>query len=281
MSRKRQWAPEHFYVTMLIVPVVFFAIFFAWPIVQVVLRSFLEPTPGISNYVKVFNETSFRYVFFMTFAIAAVVTLCCLLLAYPLAFFISRQRGIGLAVTMGIVMIPLWTSVVIRSYAWMILFQRNGIINQLLVEANLVERPVQILQTWTAVIIGMVHILLPFMVLPLLNNMRSIDQTMLRAGRVLGAPPTTLFFRVYLPLTRSGAKAGISLVFITALGFYVTPALLGGAKGTMAAVLIEQQASTFLDWPLASTLATILLVATIAVYMIYSAMTGSHDRRFV
>lgn len=281
MFKTRQWAPSDFYLTLLIVPIVFFVVFFAWPIAQVVIRSFTEPELGLGNYARALGDSSVRYVFLMTFAISGIVTLVCLVIAYPLAFFISRQRGIMLAVMMGIVMIPLWTSVVIRSYAWMILFQRNGIINQLLVQASLFDKPVQILQTWTAVIVGMVHILLPFMVLPLINNMRNIDETILRAGRVLGARPVTLFIRVYLPLTGSGMKAGISLVFITALGFYVTPALLGGAKGTMAAVLIEQQASTFLDWPMASTLATILLASTVAVYGLYSAVSGNRGRSVV
>lgn len=278
---KRQWAPEKFYVMMLVVPIVFFSIFFMWPIIQVVFRSFLEPSFGIGNYAKVFGEATFRYIFFMTFVIAAVVTLFCLLLAYPLAYYISRQQGWVFALTMGVVLVPMWTSVIIRSYAWMILFQRNGAINQILMEVNFIDNPVRILQTWTAVVVGMVHILLPFMVLPLINNMRSIDQTMLRAGRVLGAPPLTLFFRVYVPLTSAGAKAGISLVFIMALGFYVTPALLGGARGTMIAVLIEEQASTFLDWPLASALSTVLLAATISVYAIYIGVTGRRERKLV
>ena len=276
---KKPWNPGQFYLLLLCAPLAFFAVFFVWPVVRVVLRSVLEPTPGLTNYVRVLHDETFRHVLVATFGIAVVVTLVCLLIAYPLAYFISRQRGTFMIVTMGLILIPLWTSVVIRSYAWMILFQRNGLINQLLVGSGIIDEPVRILQTWTAVVIGMVHILLPFLVLPLINTMKSIDHTLLRAGRVLGAPPLTLFFRVYLPLTRSGAAAGVALVFITALGFYVTPALLGGAKGTMTAVLIEQQASTYLDWPLASTLATILMASTILVYIVYNATIGGQQRQ--
>lgn len=275
----RQWRAEQFYLYLLLVPLAFFTVFFAWPIVRVMLRSVLEPQPGLGNYARAFGEPTYVSILITTFAIAAAVTVICLLLAYPLAYLISRQRGAMLVIATGLVLVPLWTSVVIRSYAWMILFQRNGIVNQAIVGLGFSERPVQILQSWTAVLVGMVHILLPFMVLPLLSAIRGVDQTLVRAGRVLGAPPITLFFRVYLPLTRPGITAGVSLVFITALGFYVTPALLGGAKGTMAAVLIEQQASTFFDWPLASALATILMAAAIVVYGLYMWMLGGASRR--
>src|SRR5438309_1931340 len=123
------------------------------------------------------------------------------------------------------------------------------------------------------VVLRSIAVLLPFMILPLLATMRAIDATLLRAGQILGAGPVRLFLRVYLPLSLPGVSAGVALVFITALGFYVTPSLLGGARSTMIAVLIEQQASTYLDWPLASALATVLLLATGAIYLAYACLT--------
>ena len=271
-QRRRTWTPTHGYMAVLAVPAIFLGIFFVWPLIRIVLRSFVEPRVGFGNYERVLFTGPFVRVLVNTFEIALSVTLICLVVAYPLAYMIARARGLGLKLLSGMVVIPLWTSVVIRSYAWMILFQRHGILNEAMTSLGWIDQPVQILQTSFAVHVGMVHILLPFMVLPLVANMRGIDGTLLRAGQVLGAGPVRLFLRVYLPLSLPGISAGVTLVFITALGFYVTPALLGGAKSTMAAVLIEQEASQYLDWPLASALATILLVATSITYLVYSRL---------
>jgi len=177
---------------------------------------------------------------------------------------------------MGAVLVPLFTSVVVRSYAWMVLFQRNGPLNQALVWLDWPGAPVRLLQTPFAVDVGMVHILLPFMILPILGAMRAIDGTMLQAGELLGASPWRVFTRVYVPLTLPGASAGVILVFISALGFFITPALLGGGRSTTIAVLIEQQAVDLLNWPMASALATVLLVLSVVVYAGYNRLT----RRF-
>ncbi|MDR5758950.1 ABC transporter permease [Caballeronia sp. LZ035] len=269
----RRWTTMRLYVLMLALPAAFFLVFFVWPVLRVIARSFLEPSVGLSNYRTIVHQAPFLSVLAQTFAIAASVTAICLLLAYPLAFFISRQRGFVVKLATGLIMLPLWTSVVIRSYAWMVLFQRDGMVNQVLLKTGIVDAPVRILQTVIAVEVGMVYVLLPFMVLPILAAMRNVDLNLLQMGRVLGAPPLRLFLRVYVPLTASGVTAGVTLVFITALGFYVTPALLGGSKGTMAAVLIADQASTYFNWPLASALATVLMFATIAVYFTYHRLT--------
>jgi ABC-type spermidine/putrescine transport system permease subunit I len=267
--RPRVWTPGRGYYLLLALPSAFLAVFFLWPLARVVLRSVTEPRFGLGNYERVFFTGPFLRVLLNTVEISVSVTVICLVLAYPVAWCLSRAQGSLLRLATGLVLIPLWTSVVIRGYAWMILFQRNGVVNQALQSAGLIDEPLRILQTSTAVQIGMVHVLLPFMILPLLATMRSIDATLLRAGQILGAGPVRLFLRVYLPLSLPGVSAGVALVFITALGFYVTPSLLGGAKSTMVAVLIEQQASTYFDWPLASALATVLLVATGAIYLVY------------
>ncbi len=177
---------------------------------------------------------------------------------------------------MGAILVPLFTSVVIRSYAWMVLFQRNGPINQAMVGLGWIDAPLRLLQTPFAVDVGMIHILLPFMMLPILTSMRSLDQTMLQAGEILGAAPLRVFLRVFVPLTLPGASAGVILVFISALGFFITPALLGGARSTTIAVLIEQQAVDLLNWPMASALATVLLVLSVVIYVAYNRLT----RRF-
>jgi ABC-type spermidine/putrescine transport system permease subunit I len=239
---------------------------------RVVLRSVLEPRPGLANYDKVLFSGPYLQILVYTLEIAALVTAICLLIAYPVAALTARMQGLKLRLMTGLIIASLWTSAVIRSYAWMILFQRYGIVNQGLVALGLAEAPVRILQTTAAVAIGMVHILLPFMLLPLITTMRRIDPTLLRAGRILGAGPVRLFLRVYLPLSRPGVNAGVALVFITSLGFFITPSLLGGGRTNMAAMIIEQEADTYLDWPLASAIATILLVLTLAIYLTYGRL---------
>jgi ABC-type spermidine/putrescine transport system permease subunit I len=272
MRAPRPWTLGHGYLLLLPLPCGFLAVFFIWPLLRVVLRSVLEPRPGFANYDKVLFSGPYLQILFYTLEIAALVTAICLLVAYPVAALTARMRGLKLRLMTGLIIASLWTSAVIRSYAWMILFQRYGIVNQALIALGLADAPVRILQTTAAVAIGMVHILLPFMLLPLITTMRRIDPTLLRAGRILGAGPVWLFLRVYLPLSRPGVNAGVALVFITSLGFFITPSLLGGGRTNMAAMIIEQEADTYLDWPLASAIATILLVLTLAIYLTYGRL---------
>jgi ABC-type spermidine/putrescine transport system permease subunit I len=167
--------------------------------------------------------------------------------------------------------------VVIRTYAWIVIFQRQGALNGILQWSGVADSPIPFIPGALGVHIGMVHILLPFMLLPILAAMRGIDPTLLRAGEVLGAGPVQVFVRVFLPLSLPGVSAGVAMVFITALGFFVTPALLGGPRHMMAAVLIEQQASQQLNWGLASTLATTLLLVTTVLYVLYARLTQRPD----
>ncbi len=268
----KPWTLGRGYLLLLPLPCCFLAVFFIWPLLRVVLRSLLEPQPGFANYDKVLFSGPYLHILLYTLEIAALVTAICLLVAYPVAALTARMRGLALRLMIGLIVASLWTSAVIRSYAWMILFQRYGIVNQALVALGLADAPVRILQTTTAVTIGMVHILLPFMLLPLITTMRRIDPTLLRAGRILGAGPVRLFLRVYLPLSLPGVNAGVALVFITSLGFFITPSLLGGGRTNMAAMIIEQEANTYLDWPLASAIATILLIFTVAIYPAYGRL---------
>jgi len=255
-------------------PIAFLGMFLLLPLTRVVIRSFSEPALTMTNYVRVFSDVAYMRAFSYTLEVALSVTALCLLIGYPLAYAIARARGVAQKLISILVLLPLWTSVVIRSYAWLILFQRKGALNDLLLSMGLVKEPIDILQTSLAVEIGMVHILLPVMVLPLVASMMAVDPTLLRAGRILGARPLRLFFRVYLRLTLPGISAGCVLVFIPALGFFITPSLLGGAQNAMAAVVIEQAVSVFFDWPLASALSTVLLLITIGIYLAYARLTG-------
>ena len=269
----KAWTPTRGYLVILIPPCLFLALFFLWPLFTVVGRGLLEPELGFGNFARILNSAAHRNVLLYTFEVSASVTLLCLLISYPLAWVISNARGRWLHYSIALVLIPFWTSVVIRTYAWIALFQRRGVINDLLLEFGIVDSPVRFMYNNLGVHIGMVQVLLPFMILPLLSAMRTIDQTKLRAAEILGANPIRVFLHVYLPLSMPGVSAGVLLVFITAAGFYVTPALLGGDRNAMVAVLIEQHVTRTLNWPLASALATILLLISVALYLIYERVS--------
>ncbi|MGN6464763.1 MAG: ABC transporter permease [Rhizobiaceae bacterium] len=268
-SNATPWSATRFYRWLVLPPLAFVAVFFLWPILTVIVRSFTDPTIGLASYVRIFSDGPYIPVLGITIKIATIVTLLCTVVAYPASYVISRARGSLFKVMIAFVVISLWTSVVIRSYAWMVVFQRNGMLNQLLVGLGIAERPIHFIPGTLAVNVGMVHIMLPFMILPMLSNMRSIDRSLLTAASVLGATPWQAFLRVFLPLSLPGLGAGAALVFMMSLGFFITPALLGGPRDMMAAVLIEQQANRLLEWGMASALSSVLLVLTIAIYLVY------------
>jgi putative spermidine/putrescine transport system permease protein/mannopine transport system permease protein len=268
-AERRPWTLQRGNALLLLPPSLFLLLFFFWPLLRVIARSLLEPSLGLENYARVFGGGPYLRTLLTTLEAAGLVTALSLLLAYPLAYAIARAEGRRLKLLMIFVLVPLWTSVVIRSYGWMIVFQRQGVLNDVLLSLGLTHERLTLLPGALAVYVGMVHIMLPFMILPLIASMRGIDRSLLRAADVLGAPPHRRFLEVFLPLSLPGVSAGVALVFMTSLGFFITPALLGGPRLTMAAVLIEEEANVQLDWPLASALATTLLFATTAIYLLY------------
>ena len=274
--RSRAWSLRPASYRLAAVPFLFLLALFVLPLLRVVVQGFQHDPATLDNFSRIATTGPYMTVLLGTVQTATVVTVVCLLLAYPLAYAGARLQGRWNTLFMGAVLVPLFTSVVVRSYAWMVLFQRNGPLNQGLVWLDWPGAPVRLLQTPFAVDVGMVHILLPFMVLPILGAMRAVDGTMLQAGELLGAAPWRVFTRVYVPLTLPGVSAGVILVFISALGFFITPALLGGGRSTTIAVLIEQQAVDLLNWAMASALATVLLVLSVVIYVGYNRVT----RRF-
>jgi putative spermidine/putrescine transport system permease protein/mannopine transport system permease protein len=270
---QRPWTITRGYRLLIVLPAAFLAVFFITPIAAVIVRGFTDPELGLQNYAHVANTGLYVKVLYNTIETAALVTVLALIIAYPLAYAVAHARGLALQCMAAIVIIPLWTSVVIRSYAWMVVFQRKGVLNEALVDLGVFEKPMHFIPGTIAVNVGMVHIMLPFMVLPLIANMRAIDGSLVRAAGVLGASPWASFRKVFFPLSIPGISAGSALVFMMSLGFFITPALLGGPKHLMAAVLIEQQANRFLNWGLASALSTILLILTLAIYAVYVRLT--------
>ena len=265
----RPWLMSRRYAWLLAAPALFLLVFFLWPLMRVVVRGFVDPSLGLTNYRQILASPVHLQVLWNTVTTAAIVTVLCLVIAYPVAFSMSRAKGARLQIMAAFVIVPLWTSVVIRSYAWMVVFQRRGVLNDALSTLGMTNEPVRFLPGAFALHVGMVHIMLPFMILPLLANMRAIDGSLLRVAEVMGANPLQSFLRVFLPLSFPGISAGALLVFMMSLGFYITPALLGGPQHMMAAVLIEQQANGLLNWGLASALSTVLLAVTVVIYLVY------------
>jgi putative spermidine/putrescine transport system permease protein len=272
----RPWTPTVGSSLLFTVPLVFLVVFFGWPLLMVVARSFTDPSPGLQNYLQVVTQPAYFRVLVYTFEVAASVTVLCLVISYPVASVMARARGRAFSLLTVIVLIPFWTSAVIRGFAWLMLMQRAGPINLVLLKWHVLDQPLQMIHTAAAVQIGMVHVLLPFMILPLVSAFRGIDKTYMQAARLLGAGPVRAFLHVYLPLSMPGVIAGCAIVFIMALGFYIIPALLGGSEDTMIAVLIEQQVDVVVNWGVASAVASILLVATVIIYTIYELVTDRY-----
>ena len=220
------------------------------------------------------EQAVFRNVLGRTLLISGIVTVVCLLLGYPVACFIALQPPRRAAMLLFLVLLPFWTSLLVRTVAWVVLLQREGILNSLLLSLGFIDEPVRMIFNRFAVYVAMVHVLLPFMVLPLYAVMKGISPSYLRAASSLGAAPLTAFRRVYVPQTLPGVGAGCLMVFIQALGYYITPALVGGAEDQMISYFIAFYASRTVNWGMAAALSIMLLATTLALYAVYDRMVG-------
>lgn len=205
-----------------------------------------------------------------TNVIALMVTVLVLLIGYPLSYAFSRAKGLAFSLILVCIVLPYFTSVIVRTYAWMVILGRNGLINQVLLGSGLVSEPVDLLYNRTGVVIGMIYVLLPYMVLTLFAAMKAVDHRLLQAAEGMGAKPLTVFAKVFLPLTLHGITAGSLIVYILALGFFITPALMGGPGDVMMAMLIEREIELSHNWPVAALMTIVLLAITLALYALYS-----------
>ena len=229
---------------------------------------------SMENYARIFESALHRRTFVVTFQISITVTLICVLLGYPLCYWLTKMPDRTAAILMVFVLVPFWTSILVRTYAWLVLLQRNGIINSSLMSLGVIEEPLQLAHNLTGSIIGMVHIMLPFLILPLFATMRSIDTDLVRAAVGLGSSPRGAFWRVFFPMSLPGLFAGIVLVFILSLGFYVTPALLGGGRVQMLAQRIESTITVYSNWGAASALGVVLLLLALAMIWLMNRVFG-------
>jgi putative spermidine/putrescine transport system permease protein len=216
------------------------------------------------------TEAVFVDILLRTLWISALVTAISLILGYPVAYLLATLPPRTSNLLMILVLLPFWTSLLVRTSAWVVLLQNEGIINGVMLSLGLIDTPIQMIFNRFGVYVAMTHVLLPFMVLPLYSVMKGISPAHMRAAASLGAPPWTAFVRVYLPQTLPGITAGCLLVFILALGYYITPALVGGADDQMVSYFIAFYTKRTVNWGLAAALATLLLLATIVLYGVYS-----------
>jgi len=220
------------------------------------------------------DEKIFVQVLFRTFAIATAVTVLCLALGYPLAYVLASLPTRTSNMLLVLVLLPFWTSLLVRTSAWIVLLQHEGVINEALLQTGLIGAPLELLYRRAAVYAAMTHVLLPFMVLPLYAAMRSIPPAHVRAALSLGARPLTAFWRVYAPQTLPAVGAGVLMVFIQALGYYITPALVGGPDDQMLSYFIAFYASKTINWGMAAALSLALLAATVALYWVDDRLVG-------
>lgn len=244
------------------------------PIAWLFWLSFLDDSGALSleHYRRILEQPSYGRTFRTTFEISLITTVICIVFGYPLAYALAQLPKRAANLCMIAVLLPFWTSLLVRTYAWLVLLQRQGLINTWGIKLGLWEAPLALVHNLNGTLIGMVHIMLPFLVLPVYGSMRAIDRDYMKAASNLGASPVRAFWLVFLPLSLPGLLAGGLMVFILCLGFYVTPAVLGGGKVTMVANRIATDIEIFFNWGAASALGVILFVLTIAFLLIASRL---------
>jgi putative spermidine/putrescine transport system permease protein len=276
----RNWwrSPEFGHFLLALPAVVFLLVIFVYPMARIAALSFLNslitPKPNLDNYIRVFTSPSYMRVMKTTFFISTAVTLFSLGLGYPVAYVLSSVKKRVSALLMILVLMPLWTSALVHCFAWIAILRPNGLVNDALRALGLIDQPLTLVFNTTGTLIGMTQVMLPLMIIPLNATMQGIDKNLMKAAASLGATPLHTFVKIFLPLSLPGVGAGGLLVFISSLGFFITPALLGGMGDMMIAQMIKQQAQALLNWGLASALSMILLLAALAVFYVYDRFLG-------
>ena len=233
-----------------------------------------DGTLSLENYTRMLDSKAYIRIFITTFKISFLTTLICVLIGYPLTYFMSQLPKKWAGICMIGVLIPFWTSLLVRTYAWLVLLQKKGLLNNVLIDFEIIAEPIKFVHNTSGTLIGMAHIMLPFLILPLYANMRSIDKDCVRAAASLGATPTRAFWTVFFPLSIPGLLAGLLIVFVLCLGFYVTPAVLGGGRVIMAAMKISSNIELYFSWGAASALGVVLLVVTMAILFVASRLVS-------
>ena len=227
---------------------------------------------SMENYIRMVESKSYARIFLTTFEISLLTTLICILIGYPLAYFLAQLPERAANLCMLAVLLPFWTSLLVRTYAWLVLLQKKGLINNWGIDLGLWETPLKLAHNMNGTVIGMVHIMVPFLILPVYGAMKAISRDYLKASANLGATPAYTFRKVFLPLSLPGLLAGTLIVFILCLGFYVTPAILGGGRVIMVSMQITNNIELFFNWGAASALGVVLFVITMLILLVSSRL---------
>ena len=263
-----RWTYAWFVVPLLLFVVIVFDI----PLVVTSLWSFTDEQTGaatLANYGEFLSSDIYARIIWRTMLIALMVTLLCAVLGYPLAYWTTRLGPVGQVVALGTVVLTFWVSILVRTYAWIVILGNGGVVNRWLQSAGLTRTPVEFLYNEFGVMVGMVNVLLPFFVLPLYAAMRRIDRRLLDMAESLGASRLEAFWRVFFPLSLPGLGASMVLAFILSLGFYITPAILGGGRVPMVANMMDMLINQFARWQMAAVISVALLLVTLIFYGIY------------
>jgi putative spermidine/putrescine transport system permease protein len=236
---------------------------FAWPVARLLLLSITDPHPGLENYALLVSNETVHRIAGTTLRVCCVTTLCTVILGYIVAYAMVHATRFVRRVMIFCIVLVFWLSVLVRTFAWLVLLRNNGVVNQALLASGLIARPLVLVRNEFGTVLGMVHVMLPFAILPLYAALQGIDRRVLAAARSLGCGPIRSFLWVFLPLSRPGIYAAVVLVFIFSLGFFITPAILGGGRVVMIAEFIRAQFERSGRWGFAATLATVLLASVL------------------
>ena len=260
LIRKAEWSEKATFLALMLPALLFVGILLLIPLAWLAGQSIFYPEPTLDHYSRIITDESYWRSFRTTFEISFLVTGLAMLIGYPLCYLLSQLPNRLAIFGLFLVLVPFWTSLLVRTYAWMVLLQRRGPINDFLLSTGLIDRPLTLMNNFTGTVIGMLHIMLPFLILPLYATMKKIDFDLMKASASLGAHPIRAFWTIYFPLSMPGLVAGTLLVFVLSLGFYITPELLGGGRVVMVSMLIQRNVTLYFEWGSASSVAIVLLV---------------------
>jgi putative spermidine/putrescine transport system permease protein len=264
----REERKEHTSMLLLLAPaLVMVVVLLILPLCWLAVQS-VQTEEGFSlvNYLRIFQEAIYWDTFALTFKISFLVTILSIAMGFPIAYAASRLHGFWANLVLICVILPFWTSVLVRSYAWLVLLQRRGLVNQTLIDLGIIDQPLNLMHNTTGTVIGTLHVMLPFMVLPLYSVMKKIPQDLMQASESLGAKPFYTFRRVFLPMAAPGIMAGSILVFVICLGFFITPELLGGGRTILVSMLVQRNVELYHAWGAASAVGLVLLFVVFLIF---------------
>lgn len=263
---------------LVIIPLAYVIGLLFYPMIKLFILGVSDDSGFTLEYLhQIFSKPIYLKVLWMTLKISFIVTILSLLISYPIAYLLIRIKSkVWGGIILGLALIPFWISLLVRTFSWIVVLQNKGVINSILMNLGIISEPLPLLYSTTGVVVGMVHVLYPFMFFSLYSVMKGIDQRLIQAAEGLGARPIFVFFQITLPLSLPGILAGALLVFVMSLGFFVTPALLGGSDNMMISMVIEDYINKTLNWHLASALSLVLFAVTILIIILAFLVLRKH-----